>query len=103
MAKAPPTQGDAPFGGVDSVTLGRITELENSNRHSKVLIDLVNDTNKFIIVVLFVGFVGLVVAVIVVTLNAMTSDTTSREELKSQVQQLNYELQHSTTTPVQAK
>jgi hypothetical protein len=95
MSDAPKAQGAAPSGGVDAETLRRITDLENSTRHSKVLINLINDTNKFIIVVLFVGFIGLVVAVIIVCLNAITSDTQSRNELSSQVQTLNYELQHN--------
>jgi uncharacterized membrane protein (DUF106 family) len=101
MANEPKSQGDAPFGGVDAVTLGRITDLENSNRHSKVLIDLVNDTNKFILVVLFVAFIALIVGVIIVCLNAIVTDTNSRQELSNQVQQLNYEVQHSTVVPKQ--
>jgi hypothetical protein len=96
MARAPRSQGIAPSGGIDAATQGRISDLENSNRHSKALIELLGDTNKFIIVVLFVGFIALLVAVIVVTLNAISSDTSSREALSSQVQQLNYELRSVT-------
>lgn len=99
MPDAPQSSGDAPIGGVDAETLRRITKLEHDTKQSTGVLTFVNDTNKFILVVLFIGFIGLILAIIVVVLNAVKDDTHARNELTSQVQALNYELQHSTVTP----
>ena len=99
MTRTPQSEGDAPVGGADAETLRRIATLENQTNHSKILIDFVSETNKFILIVLFVGFLGLLLAIIIVVINTITTDTASRQELNSQVQVLNYELQHATVTP----
>lgn len=99
MARDPVSQGDAPLGGVDAETLARISKLEDDTKHNKKSLDFVGDTNKFILVVLFIGVIGLLVAIIVFGISEISSDRASRDELNSQVQQLNYELQHSTAIP----
>lgn len=92
-----PSAPAAPAGGYDTRTLARIDELEKDSKHTKRLIEFVNDTNRFILVVMFVGILALIFTVIFFSITAIISDTSARETLTSQVMQLNSELQRNQT------
>lgn len=76
--------------GFDSADiLERIDKVEGDVRHWQRVTEFVADTNKFIIVVLFVGFLVLLVAVLIAGISAISSDSSSRAELTNTVEQLN--------------
>lgn len=91
----PVSEGDAPEGGLDTQTVARITALETETKHTRSLVNAVSDTNKFVLVVLFIGYLGLATAAIFAIITAINNDSSSREELTKQVQLLDLQLQKS--------
>jgi hypothetical protein len=82
MAKAPVSEGDAPPGGADAATLAKFKEIDDSiddiRNEVKNLskgVSFVENTNRFVIIVLFAAFLVIVVAGGIAIISAIYTHT----------------------------
>lgn len=83
----PPPEGRVPS-SYDTVK-GMRRDIDAANQGVKD----VQDTNRLLIVVMFIGYLGILVAVIIFAVTTIIADTSSRDDLKVQVQDLSRQVQ----------
>jgi hypothetical protein len=85
----PKSEGEAPPALDTVATLRRLNDLEREDSYLRRVLSNTQDTNRFILIVLFVGFVAIVITIVIFAITTIVSDTNSRTELIQQLKELN--------------
>lgn len=89
MAQAPQASDESATGFNSAIVLERLDDAERDIKSAVRDIKDVQSSNRFIIIILFVGFITLVITTAIFVVTITISDSNSRSELAQQVKDLN--------------